>query len=170
MRRTNFVFCVVALLVVMACGIVLAADKKATVKQDASAQQIVEKQVIEQGIATFYGREWVIYMVGSGQSTGKKIPAQTDILTFKDGQVSSKNLTAEGFSASNFTPSLMDNTIVVWETMQSNEVGDLAFFRGELRGNAMVGFISMHPKKGGVTEYTFTTNQPQAAAAAPKKK
>lgn len=170
MKKTVYTISFIALFLVAVFNLVLAVEKKATPKQDASVERLMEKQIVEQGLTTIRSREWTIYLFPSGQSYGKKLPMQVDVLTFIDGKVASKNLTAAGYGDSNYTPSLMDKDVVVWETMQTNDGGDLVFWRGELRGNVMVGVLSMHPKKGGVTEYSFTSNQPVSVPAAGKKK
>lgn len=150
-----------------------AAEKKAM--SELEIKRLAEKQVIEQGLSVLRSKDWTIYFVPSGQSYGKKLPLQQDVLTFKDGKMVAKILsTNNGYGESNFTPSLMDNQILVWETMQTNEAGDLAFWRGELRGEVMVGFLTIHSKKGQISEYSFSTNPPiikkQEEAKPAKKK
>jgi len=162
-KGKGWVFGLSLFLVVTLAGGVWAKEKKTATVQagdDAAVRKLAEKQIIEQGLAAMRAKEWTIYLVPSGQSYGKKIPQQVDVLTFFDGKVSSKNLGSQGYEPSNYTPWLMDNQILVWETMQSNPAGDLVFWRGELRGEVMVGFLSMHSKKGQITEYTFSSNPP----------
>lgn len=102
-------------------------------------------------------REWIIYLAPQ-DSKGKP---ETDVLTFtEEGKIISKNLIAKGYNASNFALTLSDGGAAVWETMQSDENQNLAFLRGELRGDEMTGSIVMKSVKGIGTTYSYSTMPP----------
>lgn len=117
-------------------------------------------------------QEWTIYL--HDREGGKGV--ETDSLAFTDETVTSKNLAAKGYPASNFGLFVGPNGSVSWETMQTEpKTKDKAFLRGELRGKGskMTGTIFMKPAKGGRTAtYIFSTINPasvEAQAESPAK-
>ena len=121
---------------------------------DKSIQEIMRNQALLKAKEMLEGREWVIY---TKPSEGKKIRVETDVLTFKDGTVTSKNLSAQGYGTSNYTPSVQDDGTAIWETMQVRNDVDLIFLRGELRGTTMRGAMGTKPQKGLRESFDFTT-------------
>lgn len=132
------------------CSGVIAA--RAEVDPDIIANQRKAKE--ENVRQILKSREWIIYLVPQ-DSKGKP---ETDVLTFtEEGKIMSKNLIAKGYHASNFALTLSDGGVAVWETMQSDENQNLAFLRGELRGDEMTGSIVMKSVKGIGIAYSYST-------------
>ena len=99
-------------------------------------------------------KEWAI-SISPESGSGK---AEADVITFsEEGKISSKNLIAKGYHASNLALTIQDGGVAVWETMQSDENQNLAFLRGELRGGEMTGTIFMKSVKGIGTTYHYST-------------
>ncbi|MCM8792844.1 MAG: hypothetical protein NC826_06900 [Candidatus Omnitrophica bacterium] len=113
---------------------------------------------------TLTSQEWTVYVVPL-EITKKETPKmETDVLSFTDTKVRSQNLSQRGYAESNYSLRIQDDGTAVWETMQVNENGDLAFLRGDLKGNEMTGIISMQPQKGSRRDYSFFTTMPQIIA------
>lgn len=126
-----------------------------------SAPGTMKNQVLENAKAALTGQEWTVYL---SLANGRRPKDSTDVLTFKEGKVSSKNLVAEGYPESNYTLSVTGDGVAVWETMQVNEKVGLAFLRGELHGTMMRGAISMQPQKGEKSTLYFSSEAPAAQA------
>jgi len=124
---------------------------------DKSAGQAKARE--EKALETLKAREWIIYVTpGSGKGA-----AETDVITFTaDGKISSKNLLAQGYVDTNFRISVTDDGTIIWETMKVREGNDLAFLRGELRGQAMAGSITYKLRTGKNVDYNFSTTHPSA--------
>lgn len=102
---------------------------------------------------TLAAKEWTIYLTAMGQ---KKAGQETDMLNFAEGKLSSKNLSGKGYPASNCTITVQPNGTIIWETMQTAEKGEMAFWRGELEGQVMRGVLSLQPLKGQARGFSFT--------------
>jgi hypothetical protein len=146
-------------LIVSSGGLVMALDKTAS---PASMSDATRDQLAAQAKNKLEGRQWEVYVT----SPGKKAAAETDVFTFAEGKVTSKNLSAQGYRKSNLNVGIQDDGTAVWETMQVNANNDLVFLRGELSGNAMKGVISMQPIKGAKTLLDFTNALQQEAPLA----
>lgn len=120
------------------------------IQQDLKIPQEKEKKAKE----NLGAKEWTVYFISKA---GKKTRQEEDILTFSEGKLTSKNLSAKGYLSSNYTVTIQDDNTIVWETMQSTEKGDMAFWRGELQGEAMRGVLSLHPEKGEAQDSSFTS-------------
>jgi len=156
-------------------GPAFAAGKKeqqavAKIEAEKAVQALVRKQAAQKATDLLNSKEWVIYLSPTGNSAGKRLPVITDVLTLKEGRVSSKHLTANGFGESYYTMTVYDSGTVVWETMQRTDKEDLAFLRGELRDGSLTGVMNMQTAKGVREEYSFGMNPPPAPAPAAAKK
>ena len=141
-------------------------------KQEADRQEALahQRKIVEQSARqTLQLKEWPVYLTlesGKGKT-------ETDTLTFTaEGQVSAKNLSVKGYSASNVRVTAQDDGSAVWETMQVDKDKNLVFLRGVLKGNEMSGSFFMKPVKGEPVTYLYTTIVPPAPAPEelPKKK
>jgi hypothetical protein len=103
---------------------------------------------------TLNKKEWQISVTPIGNTKAKP---EGDTLIFYASLVSSKRFAAKGFIESNYTLRTLQDGTVIWETMQKNNKGEIVFWKGELRGETMVGVLSFHPKKGGNEDFSFTT-------------
>jgi len=95
---------------------------------------------------------------------GEKTKTQKDSLTFDEKQVKSDRLTKAGYPTSNYTLTVGEDGVPVWETMQTKEGEGVAFWRGELRGSTMRGVLSKHPTEGAPEDYTFSGREGQGRA------
>jgi hypothetical protein len=154
---------------------VFAASKKekqvaAKIEAEKVVKDLARKQAAQQATNVLNSKEWLIYLYPTGVSAGKKLPVIADVLTIKDGKVSSKHLTAAGFVESYYTMTVYDSGTVAWETMQRTDKEDLAFWRGELRGESLTGVMNMQSAKGLREEYSFSQNAPPVEIKATKTK
>lgn len=116
------------------------------------------KAAKQAAVATLKSQEWIIYM--TPEEGQKGVANETDVLTFTGGTVLSKNLSTQGYPASNFGLTIQEDGTAVWETMQSDESQNLAFLRGELLANGMRGTVFLKPQKGAKVTYYFLTTAP----------
>lgn len=160
MRRRLIVGAMVALAVVF-CFIV------ATYAADRQAADWKE-EALRKGEQDLNSREWVIYVRPQGE---KAAGVETDMLTFQNGKLTSKNLSAQGYPESNYGLSVNEDGGIIWETMQARELPnqvDLAFLRGELfNDGSMRGTISLQPHKGAKKRFAFSTEMQARQAEAP---
>lgn len=89
----------------------------------------------------------------------KKRRKEEDTLRFENNKVQSDKLASEGFSPTNYTINVEGNgnTIVVWETMQTNEIGNIAFWRGEIENGVMRGILSWQLSETFKEDYGFVS-------------
>lgn len=113
--------------------------------------------------------KWVVYLIPTGANP-PRVKIRKDILTFSDISVSSDYLTEKDFRNSNYSLSANDDGMGVWETMQRNDRGDIAFWKGQIKDLAMRGVLGLQPKKGRMQEFTFTTEKPDGYVEPPPKK
>ena len=145
---------------------------------DAAAQQAAQKAAAQKtkhqqdALAQLNDTRWTIElspMTGERSEPPKRKP--TDTLSFSgatktnNGHIASERLAKEGFEPSNFTLSVGDDNIPIWETMQSKPDGSNAFWRGELHGEKMSGILSRHAADGTAQDFSFV-GQPTGAAPA----
>lgn len=130
------------------------AAKKGEDKNTDRARAEQRKKVAERK-EELNGSQWEVSLIPSGP--GQK--AEDDVLTFQNGQITSKSLTSKGFPATNYTitPGDSSEDWSVWETMQSGRAG-VVFIRGEWLKEEMRGIIS-HQNEGKSLDYTFTTKK-----------
>ncbi len=97
--------------------------------------------------------------------SGEKLkkPMQ-DTLKFQQGKLTSAMLTKDGYVSSNYTLTVGDDAIPVWETMQVHPEKGNAFWRGELHGDTMSGILSRHPLEGPAQDYSFLGHQSGTAS------
>jgi len=142
-------------------------QKRAREEAERAAKRAEMEKKIKQDLLQL--KEWVVYLIPTG-SNPPKMAIKKDILTFTDISISSEYFTEKGFGNSNYALSASDSGLGTWETMQRNDKGDIAFWRGEVRDTWMRGTIGLQPKKGRIQEFTFTTEKPAGyIEPAPKK-
>jgi hypothetical protein len=123
------------------------------------ALQLAKKKEAEQKKANeeLSKKEWEIYLVPLAD---RKSKAQSDVLTFSDGKLTSKDKREKGFTPSNCTVTVQEDGTIVWETMQADTTGNVIFWRGELRDKIMQGMLSTQPKDGKNQDFAFTSVAP----------
>ena len=81
--------------------------------------------------------------------------AYKDTISFSNHQVSSLTLNREGFQASNYSHSVLNNGNVVWETIQRNERSETVNWRGEWDGDVMKGVLRKRFANGEASAFSF---------------
>jgi hypothetical protein len=125
-----------------------------------SVQDVVNKKKAEVN-----GTQWVIETKPmNGKGRGEK-----DVLSFADNKVSSKNMVARGFAATNYSMRLIeDNETYAWETMQISEKEGVAFWRGDIGPDGIMrGVISIRDKKNITSDFNFHSMETGKTAPAP---
>jgi hypothetical protein len=130
--------------------------KAAVTKEDkAKREAIAAKKLLEERKRKeLANTEWQIELVPlSGK--GKK---EAETVIFKDNHVSFSAYGKKGFPATNFTLSVQDDGLVVWETMQTSEKAGVMFWRGEMPDmQTLRGIFSYHPDEKTTIDYSFTS-------------
>ncbi len=146
--------------------VAMTAEEKAKAKQEEKALAALSKKTAEQAKAKekLSTHEWVINLTLRGEKSATA-KTDTDILTFSNGTVTSSNLSGKGYGASNITVNIQDDGTIVWETMQTTDKGEMAFWRGELRNDVMSGILSMQNPKGASEEFFFASVKAEAKPA-----
>jgi hypothetical protein len=101
------------------------------------------------------GTQWEVQVALAGGAKGI-LPAK-DTLTFQDGRFTSKSLNDMDFSSTNYTLTVQESGVTIFETMQTSEKNGIAFWRGEWKEDVMSGIISRQLEKGN-EEYNFTSS------------
>lgn len=150
-------------------------ESPATSQTAAQKKQAEYLKRVEEKKTEINGSQWDVKV--KSQTQGEK--DSTDVLTFQNGQISSKNLGKRGFSATNYTITIPEgDQPAIWETMQTGKEG-IAFIRGEWLKDSMQGTISEQLEGGKVLkDYYFTTakrasisptsSKDESAGSAPK--
>ena len=113
--------------------------------------------------ATLEGTTWpleVTPLLSGGKTKGYK-----DTVTFTARQVISEKLSKGGYPSSNYSLTIGDDGVPVWETMQTKEAAGVVFWRGELHGSAMRGVVSKHPTEGAAEDFSFVGQEAAGKAA-----
>lgn len=160
MKKRLIPVVMVVLAASVACAqLTLAAEKKkgkaaAEVKQPSLSD--AERAVLTETALTQLNKQsWTIKLVQQG---AKKPKVETDLLTFSGQGVVSQFLSIKGFGGSQYSLSIQNDGSAVWETVQRNANDDIAAWRGELRGSAMNGTLSIRYKTGMGETYSFSTS------------
>jgi hypothetical protein len=125
-------------------------------KEDKDKQEkaLAKKQLEEKKRKELANSEWTIELTPLG-GKGKK---EEETVVFKDNQVSFVSYGKKGFPATNYTLTVQDDGMVVWETMQTSEKSGIAFWRGEMPDmQNMRGIFSYHPDEKTSVDYSFVS-------------
>lgn len=108
--------------------------------------------------AQLNGTRWTIQLnpLASGAAEKEKAKPQKDTVTFDGNKVSSEQLSKAGYGASNYTLTIGDDAVPVWETMMQKEGAGVVFWRGELHGGTVRGVFSKHPTEGDHQDFSFS--------------
>ncbi len=142
-------------------------DPAAATQAPASAQGLdragAKKAREAAAIAGLNGTIWEIELTPMSGEPGKRPVKET--LRFDQGKVTAERLASEGYPASNFTLTIGNDEIPVWETMQTGEGKGVVFWRGELHGQTLSGVLSKHPVEGTTEDYSFVGHAATGSAA-----
>lgn len=141
-----------------------AAEKKAEKAREAQLKNAREQQ--QKKLAELNNTEWQIEMTPlSGK--GKK---EIDTVTFSANQVAIAGYVKKGFAATNFTLTVQEDGMVVWETMQTSDKAGTAFWRGEVERSmqTMRGIVSYQVDDKTKHDFSFISTARKAIPAAGK--
>jgi hypothetical protein len=100
---------------------------------------------------------WTIYLNPMGQNN---IGTGVDYLTFAQDKVSSRNLLTQGYPNSSYSAVLTPDGSVVWEALQANAGGQMAYWKAELKRDFLRGILSIQPPNSLIKDYFFSTLAP----------
>ncbi len=104
--------------------------------------------------AELNGTQWAIEL--RSLSTPENAKTQKDTIRFEaDSKISSDRFAKGGYPQSNYTLTIGDDGVPVWETMQTKEGEGVMFWRGECHGSIMRGVVSKHPLEGATEDLSF---------------
>ncbi|MDD5194268.1 MAG: hypothetical protein PHQ96_01170 [Candidatus Omnitrophica bacterium] len=145
-----------------------AASKKQTVTRVITTTTVMSQAQTEAlaaaAVEKLNSQAWMIRLT---PQNSPKAPAESDVLTFSGTSMSSRNLSEKGYSSSNFTPIVREDSSVMLETVQRLGEDKVAMWRVELVGDNIQGVLAMRTINGPASLYIFTSNMPSAAVAKP---
>jgi len=120
------------------------------------------RELQRQNRAKLNNSQWdvdIMLMTGGGK------PA-VDKLVFRENKFSAEKYAALGFAASNYTLTVQEDSMTVWETMQTAEKGGTIFWRGEINGpmTEMRGVLSHQKADGSSEDFSFVSKNRQAVS------
>lgn len=112
-----------------------------------------KRAVAQKKLNELNNTEWAIELLPM-TGKGKK---ETDTVTFKNNQVGIAGFAKKGFSFTNFTLTVQEDGVVIWETMQTSEKTGIAFWRGEFDSKlqTMRGVVSHQVDQKNKQDYSF---------------
>lgn len=111
-------------------------------------------KISDEAQKTLNGFEWTLEVVPSGVKKEDR-KSIADTVVFKEGKMSSEGLSKKGYGTSNYTLTVGDDGIPVFETMQKDTSEGVAFWRGELVDGKIRGVISVQAPKSPATSFAF---------------
>ncbi len=135
---------------------------------DAKKAEEIAK-ITEEAQKTLNGFTWNLEVTSTA---GKKEDRKTtqDTVIFKDNKLNSSGLGEKGFGTSNYTLTVGDDMVPVFETMQRNDAEDTVFWRGELVEGKIRGVISVQEKDKPAVAFGFRGEKAGEAAEIPAEK
>jgi REP element-mobilizing transposase RayT len=111
-------------------------------------QRPAQKQILTE----LDGTEWTIQI----KSGTQKPYARFDKIRFTDGRFSSRYFSSRGFAPSNYTLTIRDGGVFIWETMQTSEGQGVVFWRAETTAEGiMKGKITIQPRDDSPEDFYF---------------
>lgn len=135
----------------------LAAWGEKSQKTDSKKQEEIRaawrKKVLEKK-AELNGSSWAV-KIESQSKKGDLLGSDT--LIFQNERFRSERAGKNGYKSTNYTLTVQENGPTIWETMQTNEDGEVTFWRGEWQKDVMTGVISRQIKDTN-EEYYFSSS------------
>lgn len=155
MKKMVWLVALSVLMGAMPVGAAVAADAGgAAAAPKADPKKEERRKKVEAKKAELNGSQWEVNLTALD---GKGRP-EVDVLTFQNGQVTSKSFAAKGFTPTNYTISVEDgNEMTVWETMQTSPKEGVVFIRGEWKEDLMRGIVSQQLEGGKTRDYSFAS-------------
>ncbi|MBU4304522.1 MAG: hypothetical protein KJ893_02685 [Candidatus Omnitrophica bacterium] len=128
-----------------------------TAKPESNKDKDRMKLLREQKRKQLNSSSWDVEIVPMS-GAGKK---RKDVLIFEENRFSAEQFAKEGFKPTNYTLSVTDEEIAVWETMQTAEEGKMVFWRGEAAQDmqTMRGILSQQTPDGKSQDFSFTATK-----------
>ena len=145
----------------IALGPAFAAEQPGGPAADMDAKQ---HRLLEEWHGKLTGTAWTLQL---RPMNGPAEAVESDTLQFSDAQVTSSQLSKSGYNSSNYSLRLQGDSAATWETMQSKEGGEAAFWRGEVEGDVMRGVLSQRLPNGGSKDFSFVGSKTSGPTAAP---
>lgn len=134
--------------------------QKETVNQNAAQEKVPQteaKALREKVRKNLDNTSWntEIFPIAGGGKT------QKDALIFTDNKFYSEQFSAKGFLSTNYTLTVKDDKMIIWETMQSLEDGQVIFWRGEINEDMteMRGVLSKQKSPEESESFTFISKE-----------
>lgn len=169
MKNKTLTLSMIGIIILGGYGALQAGQNTSTATGVSTTQVVVpvdwKAEAAKKGEQALSAREWIIH-IWPADAKGK-LSVETDVLVFANGKVTSKNLSAQGYSSSNYGLFVSDDGRISWETMQvrgeTPKPIDLAFLRAQLfQDGSMKGGITLQPNKGAKKRFAFATQMPAA--------
>ncbi len=86
---------------------------------------------------------------------------QKDSLIFSDNKFHSEQFSMKGFGTTNYTLTIKDDGMIIWETMQGADDGQVIFWRGEINQDMteMRGVLSQQKSPEESESFTFISKE-----------
>jgi len=110
--------------------------------------------ITEDAQETLNGFTWNLEVTSMVANKEDRVTTK-DTVIFKDNKLNSSGLGEKGFGTSNYTLTVGDDGIPVFETMQRNERESTVFWRGELIEGKIRGVISVQDKDKPASSFGF---------------
>lgn len=135
---------------------------------DAKKAEEIAK-ITEEAQATLNGFTWNLDVTTTGGNPEERTTTKDSVI-FKNNKLNSAGLSEKGFGTSNYSLTVGDDKVPVFETMQRNEVEATVFWRGELVDGKIRGVISVQEKGKPATAFSFRGEKAGEAAEIPAEK
>lgn len=137
--------------------------------QEAGRSAEETAKIASEAQAALNGFTWNLDVTSTA---GKKEDRKTtqDTVIFKDGKLNSSGLGEKGFGTSNYTLTVGDDGVPVFETMQRNDKESTVFWRGEVVEGKIRGVISVQEKDKPAVAFGFRGEKAGEATEIPAEK
>ncbi|MCM8781025.1 MAG: hypothetical protein NC908_03790 [Candidatus Omnitrophica bacterium] len=133
----------------------LPAEATSKIDKDQQARLEAQRVKVNKKRNELNNTEWQIEIYSLANK--EKLKATNPVIVFKDNRVACLGIDGMEFPATNYTLTVQDDGIVVWETMQTSERSGVAFWRGEITPDmqSMQGSLSHHIDEENLRDYAF---------------
>ncbi|MBU1912672.1 MAG: hypothetical protein KKB22_03980 [Candidatus Omnitrophica bacterium] len=132
------------IILVMALGMVF--DQIAFSADNTSRPIAIEKPSLD-------NTNWTV----SVKPSSGKGKAETDMISFIEGKMISKNMKNAGFNDAEVNVKVDESGVLIWETMQADGKGGFAFWRGSVENGKMKGRFTKEDKRGAILNFSFAS-------------
>lgn len=143
----------------------LKAQQKAA--EEALKQRLAQQQKIT---AQLNNQEWQIELTPLNAAANAKVKKEMDVVIFKDNKVSIAGFGKKGFIPTNYSLTVQEDGMIIWETMQTSQNAGTAFWRGEMPKDMLSirGVVSHVIDAKTKNDYSFVSTSKRNLAAEAK--